>query len=52
MPYELHKVGKGFYVETQGTGKKHSNHPLPRVRAEAQMRALYRVMGLEKKRSK
>lgn len=52
MPYELHKEGKGFFVETKNTHKKHSKHPLPKERAEAQMRALYRIMGLEKKHYK
>ena len=50
MPYEIHKEGSGYVVETKGTHKKHSKHPLPKARAEAQMKALYRVMGLEKKK--
>jgi hypothetical protein len=41
MPYELHRVPKGYYVVTKETNKKHSNKPLPKERAEAQMRALY-----------
>ena len=35
-------VGKNrFYVVTQHTGKKHSLEPLTKLKAEAQMRALY-----------
>mgnify|MGYP003331516664 CR=1 FL=1 len=45
-------MGKGYVVETKGTHKKHSKHSLPKARAEAQMRALYRAMGLEKKHHK
>lgn len=45
MPYHLVKAAKnGFYVETKGTGRKHSKLPLPKSRAEAQMRALYARM--------
>lgn len=41
MPYELRKAGKGWLVVTKGTRRAHSKKPLPRARAEAQMRALY-----------
>lgn len=41
MPYELEKVKGGYYVATEGTGKRHSKKPLPKERAKAQMRALY-----------
>ena len=41
MPYELEKVKRGYYVATEGTGKRHSKKPLPKMRAAAQMRALY-----------
>jgi len=50
MPYELKHEKGGYVVETKGTHKKHSKHPLPKARAEAQMKALYRAMGLEKKK--
>ena len=41
MPYHL-KPTKGnlYYVETP-EGRKMSKHPMPKERAEAQMRALY-----------
>jgi hypothetical protein len=41
MPYELEKAKGGYYVATEGTGKRHSKKPLPKERAKAQMRALY-----------
>lgn len=50
MPYELHKEGSGYVVETKGTNKKHSKYPLTKATAEAQMKALYRAMSLEKKK--
>jgi hypothetical protein len=50
MPYELvKKRGEDkFFVVSKKTGKKHSEEPLPKARAEAQMRALYRAEGLKK----
>jgi hypothetical protein len=43
MPFRLKKCrGKDLYwVITTDTGKKHSIEPLPKERAEAQMKALY-----------
>ena len=41
MPYHLQKSGKGYYVVTTSTGRKHSLSPLPKSTAESQMRALY-----------
>ena len=49
MPYDLKKAKGGYYVVTEGTGKKHSNKPLPKTTAEAQMKALYYAMGGKKK---
>lgn len=45
MPYKLRKAPKKelYWVVNKETGKKHSKEPLPRKRAEAQMRALYAV---------
>ena len=40
MPWNLQKSGSGYYVITTATGKKHSKHPLPRERAERQLKAL------------
>lgn len=41
MPYRLKKVDGGWVVESEDTGKVHSNHPLSKESASAQMRALY-----------
>lgn len=45
MPYELKKKRgeEKFWVVSTKSGKKHSMEPLPKARAEAQMRALYAV---------
>lgn len=47
MPYALRKAPKRdlYWVVTKPTGEKHSKDPLPRARAEAQMRALYAAEG-------
>ena len=44
--YKLRKAPKRelYWVVGEG-GKKHSLEPLPKARAEAQMRALYAVEG-------
>jgi len=49
MPYSLQKSGKGYYVVTEGSGKKHSKKPLSKDTAERQMKALYYAMGGMKK---
>jgi hypothetical protein len=43
MPYKLRKAPKRelYWVVSKETGDKHSNEPLPKDRAKAQMRALY-----------
>lgn len=43
MPYRLRKAPKRelYWVVNTETGQKHSKDPLPKERAEAQMRALY-----------
>lgn len=41
MPWKLRKVKGGYQVVTKDTGRTHSKKPLPKARAEAQMRALY-----------
>lgn len=52
MPYKLRKAPNRdlYWVVSKETGDKHSKEPLPKPRAEAQMRALYRAEGLEKSR--
>lgn len=41
MPYELEKTPRGYYVETEETGRRHSKKPLSKKMATRQMRALY-----------
>lgn len=40
MPYDLIKRGTGYIVKNIATGKEHSKKPIPKARAEAQMRLL------------
>lgn len=49
MPYKLRKAPKRelYWVITKETGEKHSKEPLPKEKAKAQMRALYRAMNLK-----
>ena len=47
MPYMLKKVLGGYYVVNKMTGKKHSSHPLPKERAEAQLRVLESICRRE-----
>jgi hypothetical protein len=49
MPYMLQKAKGGYYVVTEGSGKKHSKKPLSKDTAERQMKALYYAMGGKKK---
>jgi hypothetical protein len=47
MPYKLEKCKTGgYYVVSTDTGMRHSMKPMPKEKAEAQMRALYRAMRL------
>ena len=41
MPYALSKSNGGFFVKTEGTGRKHSKKPLTKEMAMRQMKALY-----------
>ena len=41
MTYALSRSKNGYFVVTEGTGKKHSKHPLTKETATKQMRALY-----------
>lgn len=47
MPYNLQKSGGGYKVVSKDTGKTHSNKPLSKGKAKAQMRALYANMKKE-----
>ena len=40
MPYILVKVGTGYKVKNTQTGEYKSKKPIPKARAEAQMRLL------------
>jgi hypothetical protein len=40
MPYHIEKSGKGYYVITTSTGRKHSDKPISKAKAEGQMRAM------------
>jgi hypothetical protein len=43
MPYglEASPTGRGYFVITKGTGRRHSNKPLTKSVAARQMAALY-----------
>lgn len=45
MPYQLEKIGAGYKVKNISTGAYHSKKPIPKARAEAQMRLLYGIEG-------
>ena len=40
MPFHLLKSGRGYYVVTTSTGRKHSAKPISKAKAEAQLRVL------------
>lgn len=40
MPYQLVKRKEGYMVENKATGKTYEKHPIPKGRAEAQLRLL------------
>jgi hypothetical protein len=54
MPYKIidNPTGRGFFVITKETGRRHSKEALPKSRADSQMRALYRVVSLEDRKYK
>lgn len=43
MPYRLLKEGTGYTVVNTSNGQRHSNKPIPKARAAAQMRLLYAI---------
>jgi hypothetical protein len=48
MPYKVVKVKGGFKVKTSAGANKghmHSSKPMPKAKAMAQMRAMYRATG-------
>ena len=40
MPYHLQKDGRGYVVITTSTGRRHSEKPISKSKAEAQLRLL------------
>ena len=40
MPYDIRKKGTGYVVVNLVTGQEHSKKPIPKARAEAQLRLL------------
>jgi hypothetical protein len=53
MPYELESTpsGRGYFVITKDTGRRHSKLPLTRKKAIGQLKALYvRVKDADKSR--
>ena len=52
MPYHIEKSGRGYYVVTSATGRRHSNSPIPLSHAEGQMRALYRAERMSPQKMK
>ena len=50
MPFELEKVGAGYKVKNVETGKEYSKKPIPKKRAEAQMRVLSIFMKKKEKK--
>lgn len=49
MPYHLEKSGKGYIVVTTSTGRKHSEKPISKAKAEAQLRLLESIKEKRKK---
>ena len=49
MPYHIEKSGKGYYVITTSTGRKHSDKPITKLKAEAQLRVLESIKERNKK---
>lgn len=52
MPYKLQRKKGGYVVKNKETGKEYSSHPIPKARAEAQMRLLEMIEHGGKKRMK
>lgn len=49
MPYHMEKSGRGYYVVTTSTGRKHSEKPISEAKAKAQLRVLESVKEKKKK---
>ena len=49
MPYHLSKEGSGYVVITTSTGRRHSEKPISKAKAEAQLRLLESIKEKRKK---
>lgn len=49
MPWHIEKSGRGYYVVTTSTGRKHSKEPISKERAEAQLRVLESIKEKKKR---
>jgi hypothetical protein len=49
MPYHVEKSGRGYYVVTTSTGRKHSEKPISKLKADAQLRILESIKDKKKK---
>ena len=52
MPYRLVKKKGGYIVKNMETGKEYSSKPIPKERAEAQMRLLQMIEHGGKRKKK
>jgi hypothetical protein len=48
MPYHLEKSGRGYFVVTTSTGRKHSEKAISKAKAEAQLRLLESIKERKK----
>jgi len=49
MPYHIEKSGKGYVVVTTSTGRRHSEKPISKAKAEAQLRVLESIKEKRKR---
>ena len=49
MPYHIQKEGRGYVVVTTSTGRRHSDKPITKTKAEAQLRVLESIKEKRKK---
>jgi len=48
MPYHIVKATGGYFVVTTSTGRKHSEKPISKPKAEAQLRVLESIKEKKK----
>ena len=49
MPYKMIKEGRGYVVVTTSTGRRHSEKPISKAKAEAQLRVLESIKEKKKR---